>query len=82
MSVPYRENFLRLCEEIRAGNVALLQCRSFDSGATMHAVCVTRKLPDGQLECVPLARLLDHSLNSIALPTSDGGPWQGRPEWN
>jgi hypothetical protein len=81
VSVPYRENFLRLCQEIRAGNVALLQCRSFDSGATMHAICVTRKLPSGQMECVPLARLLDHSLNSIVLPADEKAE-QWRPELN
>ena len=82
MSAPYRENFLRLCQEIRAGNVALLQCRSFDTGQKMHAICVTRRLPDGQMECVPMARMLDHSLNSIILPSSDEAPSQVRPELN
>ena len=43
----YRQNFERLCRAIRAGDMALLQCRSFESGEMMYTICATMRLPDG-----------------------------------
>ncbi len=70
MSDCYRENFAALCQAIRAGDATMLECRNIQSGALMVVVCSTKTSPDGQMECVPLARMVDHVLGSLILPTS------------
>jgi hypothetical protein len=68
MSVQYRKNFETLCRAIRGSDAALMECRNHETGAVMWAICATNRLPDGKLECIPLARMLDDNLGSVVLP--------------
>ncbi len=79
MSAQYRQNFETLCRAIRAGHAALMECRNHETGAVMWAICATNPLSDGQVECVPLARMLEDNLGSVILP---GLPGSGLAELN
>lgn len=68
VSIQYRKNFNTLCRAIRGGDAALMECRNHETGAVMWAICVTNPLVDGQLECIPFARMLDDNFGSIVLP--------------
>jgi hypothetical protein len=72
MSNCYREKFASLCRAIRSDKATMLECRNIESGALMVVVCSTKQLPDGQMEYIPLARMIDHVLGSLVLPTSNG----------
>lgn len=70
MSDKYRENYAALCNAIRSGEAAMLECRDIESGAMMVVVCSTQLLPDGHTEFFPLARIVDYTVGSVILPTA------------
>jgi hypothetical protein len=73
MADLYRENFAALCKSIRDGNATMLECRNIESGALMVAICSTKQLAEGQMEFIPLARLVDHAYGSLILPSFPDG---------
>jgi hypothetical protein len=73
MSDHYRENFAALCQAVRAGDATMLECRDIQSGALMVVVCSTKPVSNGHIEFFPLARMVDHVLGSLVLPTSSNG---------
>jgi hypothetical protein len=72
MTAPYRQNFETLCRAIRAGHAALMECHNYETGAVMWAICATNPASNGQIECIPLARMLDANLGSVILPELPG----------
>ena len=82
MSTHYRTNFAALCQAIRGGDVAMLECRNVENDHVIVVVCAVNKLTDNMLEFRPLARMLDYAEGSLVLPGPSANGAIVRPELN
>ncbi len=64
----YRQKFRTLCRAVRARNAALLEFQAIESGNTTVAICAVNRLPSGETEYVPLARMFDRPVDRVILP--------------
>ena len=67
MASSYRQTFDKLRRAIRADAAELLEFQSVESGAKTVMICAVRRLPFGQLEYQPLAKLFDAPQDPIVL---------------
>ena len=70
----YKANFDTLLRAARAGDLALLECRSVARGEPVSVVCAANRLPEGAIEFVPLATLFDGNPYEHVLPPGSDPP--------
>ena len=68
MASSYRQTFDKLHRAIRADAAELLEFQSVESGAKTVMICAVRRLPFGQLEYQPLAKLFDAPKIRLSCP--------------
>lgn len=52
-----RANFDTLLRAVRAGDAALVECSSLDTGEPVSVICAAQSTSRGDIELVPLAQL-------------------------
>ena len=64
----HKANFETILRAATAGDLALVECREFGSGAPVAVICAANRLADGGAEFVPLATLFDDNPYERLMP--------------
>lgn len=76
----HKTNFNTLAKAFDAGEAALMECQHATTGETVAVICAANRLPDGVIEFVPFATLLDGNPFELLNPPASGGRFIGPGE--
>ncbi len=72
---PYdRDNFERLSEAFRNGDVALMECQVAETGRQVPVICAVNPHDDGSRSLVPFAQLFNDNPYLLINPTHPDRP--------